>query len=240
MDAAALMNRIDTKFVVPGSKLEPILNGLLESHRILEIKEKRAFQYHSTYYDTAERLLFQEHIRGRSVRHKVRKREYVSSNLSFLELKNKTNKGRTIKKRQETPIPFQELKVADRLFLEGHEKDHESLIPVIDIDFKRFTLVRNDLGERLTVDRSLQFIGSNGNNTDLHDMVIIELKQGSRSRDSQTWKVLGEHRIYPFSISKYCFGMILTDQSLRYNRFKPRLLKLNKLSEHGNIWNPAA
>ncbi|MFT5920473.1 MAG: hypothetical protein ACI9FU_002292 [Granulosicoccus sp.] len=238
MDTAALMNRIDTKFVVREAQLAKILDGLLESHHILEIKEERAFDYHSTYYDTEERLLFNEHIRGRTVRHKVRKREYVSSNLSFLELKNKTNQGRTIKKRTKSPIPFTELIDDDRAFLETQDKDHAPLIPVMDIDFVRFTLVRNDLGERLTVDRSLKFIGK-GKEAGLGGMAIIELKQGSRTRDSHTWTVLDANKVRPFSISKYCFGMILTDPTLKYNRFKPRLLNLNKLSEHGNIWNPA-
>lgn len=239
MDSAALMNRIDTKFVVRESQLTEILKGLLQSHRILEINEERAFDYHSTYYDTEDRLLFNEHIRGRKVRHKIRKREYVSSNLSFLELKNKTNKGRTIKKRTKSPIPFAELIDDDRAFLDDQNKEHEALISVIDIDFVRFTLVRNDLGERLTIDRSLKFIGKK-KESGLGGMAIIELKQGSRTRDSHTWTVLDANKVGPFSISKYCFGMILTDPSLKYNRFKPRLLKLNKLSEHGNIWDPAA
>jgi hypothetical protein len=239
MDTATLMNRIDTKFVVRESQLASILNGLRESHRILEISDERAFDYHSTYYDTEDRLLFNDHIRGRSVRHKVRKREYISSNLSFLELKNKTNKGRTIKKRTVSPIRFTELMDDDRAFLEKQSKDHASLIPVMDIDFIRFTLVRNDLGERLTVDRSLKFVGK-GKEAGLGGMAIIELKQGTRTRDSHTWTVLDENKVGPFSISKYCFGMILTDPTLKYNRFKPRLLKLNKLSEHGNIWNPAS
>ena len=237
MDTAALMNRIDTKFVVREAQLAVILKGLLESHRILEINGERAFDYHSTYYDTEDRLLFNEHLRGRGKRHKVRKREYVSSNLSFLELKNKTNKGRTIKKRTESPIPFTELISDDRDFLDSNKKDHKPLIPVIDIDFVRFTLVRNDLGERLTVDRSLKFIGK-GKEAGLGPMAIIELKQGSRTRDTHTWTVLDANKVGPFSISKYCFGMILTDPTLKYNRFKPRLLKLNKLSAHGNIWNP--
>lgn len=240
MDAASLMNRVDTKFVVRGSQLPLVLKGLLGSHKVLTIKDEKAFDYHSTYYDTADRLLFNEHLRGRGKRHKVRKREYVSSNLSFLELKNKTNKGRTIKKRQETPVPFYELIDDDRDFLDGQKKDHAQLIPVIDIDFVRFTLVRNDLGERLTIDRSLQFIGSNGQKADLNDLAIIELKQGSATRETHTWDVLSEQKIAPFSVSKYCFGMILTDKTLKYNRFKPRLLKINKLSEHGIIWNPAA
>lgn len=240
MDAAALMNRVDTKFVVRGSQLPVVLSGLLESHKVLTIKDERAFDYHSTYYDTIDRLLFNEHLRGRGKRHKVRKREYVSSSLSFLELKNKTNKGRTIKKRQESPVPFLDLKVSDRLFLESHNKDHESLVPVIDIDFVRFTLVRNDLGERLTVDRSLSFKGVNANKANLNDLAIIELKQGSATRATHTWNVLSDLKIAPFSVSKYCFGMILTDKTLKYNSFKPRLLKINKISEHGNIWNPAA
>ena len=126
----------------------------------------------------------------------------------------------------------------DRAFMESHNKDHTSLMPVMDVDFVRFTLVRDDLEERLTIDRSLKFVGKL-KEAGLGDMAIIELKQGLRSRDSHTWTVLDENEVRPFSISKYCFGMILTDSSLRYNRFKPRLLKLNKLSEHGNIWDPA-
>ena len=43
--------------------------------------------------------MYLAHQNGRVIREKIRVRTYVSSGLTFLEVKNKNNKGRTDKKR---------------------------------------------------------------------------------------------------------------------------------------------
>lgn len=238
MDAAALMDRQDTKYLVNSNQLPALLDQLKDSYRVLTIDGVKQFEYDSSYYDYPDLDLFNEHVRGRSVRYKVRKREYVSSNLSFLELKNKTNKGRTIKKRIKTSAPHGTLNQTELDFLKKHNVNVDGLAESVRINFQRFTLVNLEIPERLTIDVQLKF-NSNGNEAGLADLGIIELKQAKKSLRSPAGKAIRNAGIQELSLSKYCFSLILTNEELRYNRFKPRLLKLNNLTEHGNIWKSA-
>ena len=99
-------------------------------------------------------------------------------------------------------------------------------------------MVNLDLPERLTIDVQLNF-DANGNKANLADLGIIELKQAKKSLRTPAGMAIREANIEEMSMSKYCFGLILTNDNLRYNRFKPRLLKLNNLSDHGDIWKSA-
>ena len=45
--------------------------------------------------------------------------------------------------------------------------------------------------------------------------------------------------IRPNNFSKYAIGSVLTNSDLKYNRFKERLIQLNKINKHGNIWDRA-
>ena len=60
---------------------------------------KLIHDYKSLYYDTEDWKFYLDHHNGRVNRNKIRFREYVGSKLTFLEIKLKNNKGKTIKKR---------------------------------------------------------------------------------------------------------------------------------------------
>ena len=85
MSGIKLMNRTDTKYVT--------------SYQILKVNGEYNIAYHTIYLDTADRDMYLTHQNGRVVREKIRIRTYVDSDLTFLEVKNKNNKGRTDKKR---------------------------------------------------------------------------------------------------------------------------------------------
>ena len=92
MKSVELMNRIDKKFVFKSEKLPKLLNELSEFYNILEVNGNTIQEYKSLYYDTEDRTFFLEHHNERVNRYKVRFREYVGSNLFFLEIKCKNNK----------------------------------------------------------------------------------------------------------------------------------------------------
>jgi hypothetical protein len=54
------------------------------------------------------------------------------------------------------------------------------------------------------------------------------------NRNSNISTLLRANQIRPQRLSKYCIGCILLDNTLKYNRFKERLLELNKIQK---IWN---
>lgn len=237
MDAVALMNRIDTKYLVPRSSVTEMLDRLTSDYRALTINDKRLFQYRTIYFDTTDKTMLHEHLRGKLNREKVRTREYVGTDTRFLEVKFKTNKGRTIKKRVRKVGEMTSIDQEETAFLEEQSAfKANALAPVITVSFKRVTLVSKELTERITLDFGLTF-QSDGEEKSVDDLVIVEMKRGSQQTDGSTAaKVLKDLSAHPSSLSKYCIGMILLNETGKYNRYKPKLLKLNKLSAHGNIW----
>lgn len=97
MDKVRLMNRIDTKYITTLPNLELLLSRIVTTYRLQQIDGQTNMPYYTCYFDTASCSMFTEHQRGRKVRQKIRIREYENSRLTFLEIKNKNNKGRTDK-----------------------------------------------------------------------------------------------------------------------------------------------
>ena len=62
----------------------------------------------------------------------------------------------------------------------------------------------------------------------MHNLVIVEVKQDPKFL-SAALKALRNLRRKPGGLSKYCLGLIVTNPGLRFNRFKPLTLKVNKL-----------
>ena len=99
MDDVKLMSRTDTKFAFKVSLKCLAFTKTIDLFMVLAIDGKLIHDYKSLYYDTDERKFYLDHHNGRVNRNKIRFREYVGSKLTFLEIKLKNNKGKTIKKR---------------------------------------------------------------------------------------------------------------------------------------------
>lgn len=229
MNATALMNRVDTKFVITLDQLLQLLPELQKHYRILEVEGVRLPQYESEYYDSEGLDFYIDHHRKKVDRFKVRFRKYVESDLSFLEVKHK-NKGRTDKQRimvKDLPGVMSE-EHSD--FVRSTGVNQEQLNYILTNKFHRITLVAKEHVERLTFDLNLEF---NGNNTTkvMSNLVVAELKQERLSRRSPFYKIVKSMLIRPYRISKYCIGVIelYGKENVKYNRFKKKLLKLNKL-----------
>ena len=103
MESVKLMNRIDTKYAVPLSALPAILEAAQNGYYAQEINGTRIATYDTMYYDTETLDMYIRHHDRQLVRQKIRVRQYVESDLTFLEIKRKNNKGRTKKKRISVP-----------------------------------------------------------------------------------------------------------------------------------------
>ena len=178
--------------------------------------------YHSAYFDTDSFTFYNDHLHQRKVRAKVRVREYVESNIQFIEVKQKTNKGQTIKTRVKTEQD--DLLNKTNSFAEQLLKLPTPLKQSIRNDFKRFTLVSNRLKERVTFDMDLRF------NDAFWDpnLAIIELKQEYLKRSSPVFQILKKLHVHPSRISKYCLGMSNTYPQLKTNNFKPIFRNIKK------------
>ena len=231
MDNVKLMNRVDTKFVLKVEQLEEVLPYLQEHYHVVEISGKCVLSYESLYYDKADLDFYHDHHKKRLNRVKIRYRKYLDSDISFLEIKHKF-KGRTNKMRIPSDELYEELPVEHAQFIDdsvdvSFTKD---LIPTLVNNYKRITLVGKELNERLTLVIVLSF-KKDEQSADLKYLAIAELKQAKVSRKSPFFKIMKERQIRPFRLSKYCIGILqLTqDVDVKYNRFKKKVLKINKL-----------
>jgi len=228
MNRVKLMNRTDTKFWFHQERLPGILKSIREDYYILEIDEKSLLPYSTVYYDTGSDKMYLEHHNGRLNRYKVRRRKYLVSGLSFLEVKFKTNKGKTLKSRITTDELYEEFKEGEVSFLNTHTPyDAESLEPVLSNSFSRITLVNKNFKERCTIDLNLQF-KAGFNEQNVENLVIVEIKSERKTEASSLADALKAQHIHASGFSKYCIGRALTDPSLKRNRLKQKLRILEK------------
>jgi VTC domain len=238
MDRVKLMNRIDTKFLGSVSDLEYLLSKLLRDYYILEIKNERIQSYHTVYYDTADFQFYRMHHNGKLNRLKIRFREYESSQISFLEIKKKSNKKRTDKKRIQSNICNNGLKDFQEDFINNSTSvNANQLEEKLHNHFDRITLVGKERNERITIDLNLGFQTLKNNKRTLHNLVIIELKQDKDSGWSPIKQILKENRFRKHGFSKYCVGSMLCHPQLKYNRFKEHSRLIEKISNNKNYKN---
>ncbi|PKP08843.1 MAG: hypothetical protein CVU09_13925 [Bacteroidetes bacterium HGW-Bacteroidetes-4] len=222
-----LMNRVDRKFVFPLNKLPELLGRVSTNYQVLEIKGERCLLYQTEYLDSPELDFYHNHQNQRLNRFKVRFRTYTISNNTFFEIKRKTNKGKTIKKRIE--ILEEEKPEIDYSFLNSVVPlDNQYLRPSLSNRFKRITLASFKSNERITLDFDLEIKDQNAQKA-LPFLAIAELKREKAANNSPCALALKAMNIYPRGFSKYCMGKALLNPCLKQNAFKPNLLYLKKI-----------
>ena len=238
MEGVKLMNRIDTKFAMNIHQLPAVLLKAKALYFVQEIGHNRLATYDTVYYDTDDWDMYMRHHNRQLVRQKIRVRKYVESHLTFLEIKRKTNQGRTKKKRiaiagfnpQSNDIGHgkEDVKIAD--FIEQKSRYTWDMIsPHLRTFFRRITLVNKQKTERVTIDLNLEWTNIlNASKKCYPDLVVVEVKRDG-NRHSPIMQILNEARVHPFKISKYCIGTALTTPGLKKNRFKDKIRRIEKM-----------
>jgi hypothetical protein len=224
MDEVSLMKRVDTKFIVNTGDLPNLLRSLTAHYNILEISGNRLMTYDSIYYDTKSLNFYLDHHNKIRNRIKIRKRNYVESDISFLEIKQKNNKGVTVKTRIPTERFTSDLSENALSFVKDVTTRKMDLQHSISNRFNRLTLVSTANKERVTIDFNLSYNGKEFN----EKLAIVELKQEKLNRRSKMFQELKSIGVNPFSISKYCIGMATTHPELKQNYFKHKILTISK------------
>lgn len=230
MDGVRLMNRIDTKFLFRLGLLKLILPELRENYLLLEVKGDRLSSYRTLYFDTPSYRLYLDHHNGHLNRCKVRYRTYTGSDLTYFEIKCKTNKGRTIKER----VKSAEMKHViegkqEKLLRSATRLDPGELRPDLMVRFDRMTFVNRDFTERVTIDTGLTFSNHIGALGSYPGIVIAEVKN-QRCSHSDFIAMMHHHGVSEFSISKYCLGMASLYDGLKKNNFKNKLHRIRKMN----------
>ena len=236
MSAVKLMNRVDIKYVADDLTVTKLFSLIKDEYYVQEIDGKRVAAYDSVYYDTVDNRMYIIHQDKKLKRDKLRVRNYVDTGNYFCEVKHKNNHGRTKKKRIEVGEKvFADLNgdPAVREFVEKQlpDYDFDGFMKKLSTSFERVTVVNKGKTERITIDFNVRFHNfENGNETGIAPLVIMELKRDGQC-ESFFQKTLFEMRVKPLSISKYCIGRALTDKTLKQNRFKKKIIKLEKLKK---------
>lgn len=223
---AAMLTRIDRKYVLHRDELPAALGGLDPHTKVLMIGGKAPQPYRSIYFDTEDHRSFYLAAHKRRRKFKVRTRTYVDSATSFLEVKAKGSRGVTVKER----IPYDK-ELADKAILDDTIRGwlEEQLVKAgqpkgishhLEASmwgtYNRTTLLMADGSGRATIDTELDW-ACPGRYIERPDMVIVETKSGSRP--SQIDRLLWASGHRPARISKFGTGMAALNESLPHNNW---------------------
>lgn len=233
---ATLQNRKESKYLLTTHQALDLLKHLPETYHIFEVDGKQVQTYKTTYFDSPEFQLYLAHHNGRKPRYKVRTRSYIDSDLTFLEVKEKKNTGRTIKHRLQIEELVIRLGSDIREFLSScFPFDYAEYKPVLINEYRRITLVSTIHPERITLDIDLTF-HSGSIDILLPNIVIAEIKRSSDHIRSPALDYLNTIRLRPRGFSKYCIGIsLLYGDFVKHNNFRIILRILNKLSNGGPV-----
>lgn len=230
--SVSYMNRVDTKYLFSVSKLPLLLRSVLSDYRILEIEQHREFDYKTVYYDTPDLLFYSQHVTGKSNRAKVRIRTYESNGLTFLEVKHKSNKGRTSKSRVEKkPGEMNNIEQSRGFITQKISAGVPSLKPVINTGFTRITLVSLTRAERITIDYNLVWTNLMGESVEMPYLAIAEIKNEKSTSLSPFFLQLKKLGIRSTGFSKYAAGMALVNNAPKQNILKNKILLLNRIRD---------
>lgn len=226
MNNVELMDRTDIKYVFSIDHLTYILGKAVKYYRILEINDKRVHTYNNQYFDTDDYQMYTKHHSGQLNRYKIRYRNYEVSNVAFLEIKFKSNKRRTIKKRIRNDFS-KNLNRTSSDFIEKYSPFKPGdLTPILTNDFQRITLVHKSDRERITLDFNMTYTCSSSGDKkkqNLPKLVICEIKRKGYTNTSDLISILKSRGIRQTNMSKYCIGAALLYDDLKQNRFKTKL-----------------
>jgi hypothetical protein len=229
MDAVKLMDRSETKFLLSANLLAKILQESKEHYYCQENISKRVAKYETLYYDTPDFALYMKHHNGELNRYKVRHRTYMDSNLGFLEIKYRHNKGRGFKHRMEEKNASGKFDGQAYSFLSSWLPLDPSLLqPAVTISYSRITLVSKRLDERVTLDTNIEF-RRNDERVNFGSLAIAEIKRGNKAQSSFA-DSMKKMRVRESSFSKYCTAVAEMCDGVKKNNFKENLLTIKYLS----------
>jgi hypothetical protein len=221
-----LMNRTDVKYIFNVNKLPDILKKALKNYKILEINNERIHLYKNQYFDTSDYDMYLDHHNGRSNRYKIRYRNYDVTDVAFLEIKYKTNKDRTIKKRIKNRYSTNLNKGSSKFIETNSPYKCNELTPVLKNDFHRITLVHKSDKERITLDFNLSYTCDFNGTVKKHDLpkiAVCEIKREGYTHSSEFMRILRSEDVRQSRMSKYCIGAAMLYSDLKKNQFKNKL-----------------
>jgi hypothetical protein len=210
VDRAALLTRVDRKYVLPVARARQLLRELPDGTRVLEINGRRELGYRSTYLDTAERTSYTDAGRSRRRRWKVRTRSYLETGTSWLEVKTRVARDQSHKQRVEhAAVSSTSLLSVEGAGFVASALDlptAATLRPVLTTHYRRATLYLPGTATRATVDVDLAWESLPDRRLlERPGLAVVETKTGATP--SEVDRLLWRHGHRPVRMSKYGLGM---------------------------------
>lgn len=226
-----LLKRMEIKFFFPAAKLEAVHRLMASKFQIISFNGVLKQTYNSLYQDTSTFKHYLDHHNGRKNRFKIRFRHYRDAELTFLEVKRKTNNGFTIKSRLPIPYDTEEItEEATRFLSKTYSGNLADLQDSIRTRYQRISLVTADHNARITLDQNLSFEYKNKASS-LKGLAVLELKYNQEFSYHYLRKGLKELGIYPEQVSKYCLGVCYLIPGIKKNNFKTKLRKIQNYNQ---------
>lgn len=202
-------DRRDTKYIFHYCDWADIMRALTEHYDVVSFEGKVSQSYSTIYYDSPELKYYMAHHNGHGNRMKMRTRTYQDGK-SFFEVKQKTNRGITLKERYPNSTDYT-----------------DGLIPQLEVVYDRVTLYDKLFQEKLTFDFNLLFRDSISQIA-FSSIVIAESKK-MKTIFSSFIETMKRQKIECTSVSKYCLGMASLKKDIKQNNFKALIHNINKL-----------
>ncbi len=235
MKAVRLMNRMDQKYMASADQLDALLERVADGYYVQHIEGNPLAPYRTLYFDTADLHMYTMHHNQKLNRQKLRVRTYRSTDTTFFEIKNKDNKKKTHKVRIPVDVGMFDrvLEVPEVVQFVNTNTPYPvaTLHECLENRFERITLVDKAMTERVTIDRGITFHNrATGIDADISHLLVIEVKHEVGAPMSDIERALHELHILPRRMSKYCIGTALTDPAAKHNRFKEKLLVIERIN----------
>ncbi|WP_062200182.1 VTC domain-containing protein [Demequina salsinemoris] len=220
-DRAAMLTRVDRKYVVEPGHWAEVVASLDVPVEVLEIDGLREFRYESVYFDTDDLQMYRDAARRRPRRTKVRTRRYVDTGTAAIEVKERNAAGATVKSRLFLDsLPEAGTGLSDEAadFVGGFPRLAEvasSLRPSLTTSYLRTTLVTPD--GRVTVDSGVEAHDEAGRSMAYDHRLIVETKVSHHA--GAVDRALWARGIRPTRVSKYCTSMAALRPDLPANRW---------------------
>jgi len=242
IEGAELMNRLDQKYLIRRDWIPRLIDECKAHYRVLEVEGLRQSAYINRFIETPEYSSLHAHTRGRNIRFKARIRQYASNSRAFMEVKEKTIHGQTLKSRieREGALSSNGALTEDEIeFLRLNYGYAGPQLTQTTCGFNRITLVSNEREERITLDTDILF-ESDSNQDGLGDLAIVEIKQARINRFSPFLIALEAFRFEhtplgrQTSLSKYVVGTLLLNPNLPTRTYRSVIKRIRKLREQIN------
>lgn len=223
-----------SRYVIPLGLLFKFLETVRDHYEVMPLSSELVTLNSMVYYDVPGYRLFRDHMNGKAGRCQVKLKTSPEFQAPVLEVKFRSNKGTTGKH-------LLTLQKDLFHFLPDEVKDKFSLItgmsvsdlrPVVGSSSGKFVLLGRMHHERIEVDAEIRFsLPGIGEKELILPLAVVRIS-GNQGQDTLATRFFGDLRIRPFSFSRYLLGgsMLLTDQ--KTNRYKNKILQLQKMMQH--------